>query len=121
MGIRPAPLPSAVQPSLNGAPVTLNSPVNITDFGPAYGEFAAAAALFFKDGAAYAEGVTVGYGLLTGGATPDFAIGCFAVRCHAARVAAKVPAGAGNGAEDVWRLLMENGLDVAAVIARVAS
>lgn len=119
---QPAPIPSGSQPVLNGAtPTSLNSPVNITDFGNAYGEFSSALGLFVKDPANYGEGIAVGYSILTGGAAVDFGIACFARRCHDVRVSGKFPVDAGHGAEDIWRLLQENNMDVAAVIARVGN
>jgi len=120
----PAPLSSPVRPTLlnDAGRETLYSAVDITDFGSsAYGEFAAAAALLFQNPASYGEGIRVGYSLLTGGASPDFGIGCFAVRCDTARKTAGQTPDAGHGAMDVWRLLMENNYDVAAVVARVSN
>ena len=118
----PAPLSSPVRPTLltdTGREV-LYSAVDITDFGNAYGEFVAATDLLFSS-QTYGEGIRVGYALLTGGAAPDFGLGCFAVRCYNARIAQKQAVGAGQGAMDVWRLLMENNYDVAAVVARIGS
>jgi hypothetical protein len=114
----PASLPTGVQPVLNGTAVTLNSPVNIADFNTAnpYGEYVNATSVLFPPGATYGDGVRIGYGLLTGGATPDFGIGCFAARCWQARQAKK-STNVGTGAMDIWRLLMEQNLNVAAVVA----
>jgi hypothetical protein len=116
---QPAPLPSTSRPVLNGNPMLLASPVNIPDFSTdIYAEYinAVTALTSGQVDQSYGRGVAVGYGLLTGGATPDFAIGCFAARCLAARTPKK-SATLGTGAMDIFRLLTQYNLDVAAVVA----
>ena len=116
-------LPTAAQPVLVASsvttPVNVTSPVQIPSLGGQYTEYLNGLLALDTD---YGRGVREGYALLTGGMEADVAIGCFAARCWAARQAqAPKTLDFGHGAEDVYRLLVENNLDVLAVIARVTS
>jgi len=66
----------------------------------------------------YVAGFVAGYALLSGGSTPDVAVAKAASVIAAARIA-HGSANYDTGAMDVWRVFVENPLDVQKVIDRI--
>lgn len=105
--------------SNNAYPVVAQSPLPIKnpDANP-YVDYVAAWQVMKAPLSDYLAGFCAGYALLTGGASPDVAVAKAAGLIQAARIA-HGSAAYGDGTMDVWRLFVENPLDVDAVIARV--